>query len=149
MLAQICIDATQAQVPISGRAGPPGSGKFDYESSPPLSRTGWHGRDGLRILLVHRDQVDVGVLIAGDPRGDERAACDERRLGNRLRADLLAVFPAAVDIPAGDLGAAVFLRLLELERWPSAAELGAAGCGVGPHRRRRSLGARPTRACLA
>jgi transposase len=46
------------------------------------------------------------------------------RLGNRLRADLLAVFPAAIDIADGDLAAPVFLKLLE--RWPSAEELTAA-----------------------
>src|SRR5690606_2911472 len=42
----------------------------------------------------------------------------------RLRADLLAVFPAAVEIADGDLGAPVFLRLLE--RWPSVEALASA-----------------------
>jgi hypothetical protein len=75
----------------------------------------------LRRLVPHGQ---VGAELRAITRDDTRAARDERRLGNRLRADLLAVFPAAVDIAAGDLGAAVFLRLLE--RWPSAAELAGA-----------------------
>lgn len=60
------------------------------------------------------------LLVAGAARADRcRAAChrrddvragrDERRLDNRLRADLLAVFPAAVEIADGDLGSALFL----------------------------------------
>jgi transposase len=76
----------------------------------------------LRRLVPHGE---IGAELRAITRDDVRAARDERRLGNRLRADLLAVFPAAVDIAAGDLGAPVFLRLLE--RWPSAAELAAAG----------------------
>ncbi len=57
-------------------------------------------------------------------RDDERAARDERRLLNRLRADLIATFPAALAIAGDDLGAPTMLRLLE--RWPSAAELRSA-----------------------
>jgi transposase len=75
----------------------------------------------LRRLVPHGPLAAELRAIARD---DERAARDERRLGNRLRADLLAVYPAALDIAAGDLGAAVFLTLVE--RWPSAAELAAA-----------------------
>jgi hypothetical protein len=76
----------------------------------------------LRRLVPHGE---LGAELRAITRDDVRAARDQRRLGNRLRADLLAVFPAAVDIAAGDLAAAVFLRLIE--RWPSAAELAAAG----------------------
>jgi hypothetical protein len=65
----------------------------------------------------------IGAELRAIARDDVRAARDERRLGNRLRADLLAVFPAAVDIADGDLSAAVFLKLLE--RWPSADALAA------------------------
>jgi hypothetical protein len=75
----------------------------------------------LRKLVPHGE---LGAELRAIARDDERAARDERRLGNRLRADLLAVFPAAVDIAAGDLGAAVFLKLIE--RWPSADQLAAA-----------------------
>jgi transposase len=75
----------------------------------------------LRKLIPHGE---TGTELRAIARDDERAARDERRIGNRLRADLLAVFPAAIDIAAGDLGAPVFLRLLE--RWPSAGELAGA-----------------------
>ena len=57
-------------------------------------------------------------------RDDERACQDERRLLNRLRADLLAVFPAAVEIAGPDMGAPTFLRMLQ--RWPTATALAAA-----------------------
>lgn len=56
-------------------------------------------------------------------RDDERAARDERRLLNRLRADLLLTFPAALSIAGDDLGAPTMLRLLE--RWPTAEALRA------------------------
>ena len=75
----------------------------------------------LRKLIPHGE---LGAELRAIARDDDRACRDERRLLNRLRADLLAVFPAAVDIADGDLGAPVFLRLLE--RWPSADELAAA-----------------------
>ena len=57
-------------------------------------------------------------------RDDQRACQDERRLLNRLRADLLAVFPAAVEIAGPDMGAPTFLRMLQ--RWPTATALAAA-----------------------
>jgi hypothetical protein len=76
----------------------------------------------LRRLIPHGQ---LGAELRAIARDDDRAARDERRLGNRLRADLLAVFPAAIDIADGDLGAAVFLRLIE--RWPSHTDLAAAG----------------------
>jgi hypothetical protein len=75
----------------------------------------------LRQLIPHGE---TGAELRAIARDDERAARDERRIGSRLRADLLAVFPAAIDIAAGDLGAPVFLKLLE--RRPSAGALAAA-----------------------
>jgi hypothetical protein len=75
----------------------------------------------LRRLIPHGQR---GAELRAIARDDERAARDQRRLANRLRADLLAVFPAAIDIAAGDLGAPVFLQLLE--RWPSAQALATA-----------------------
>ena len=57
-------------------------------------------------------------------RDDERAVRDERRLLNRLRADLIATFPAALTIAGDDMGAPTFLRLLE--RWPTANALAEA-----------------------
>lgn len=74
----------------------------------------------LRKLVPHGDLVGELRAIARD---DERAARDERRLLNRLRADLLATFPAALVIAGDDLGSPVLLRLLA--RWPSHDQLAA------------------------
>ena len=75
----------------------------------------------LRPLIPHGELAAELRAIARD---DERAARDERRLLNRLRTDLLETFPAALELAADDLGAPTVLRLLE--RWPTAADLGAA-----------------------
>lgn len=79
----------------------------------------------LRKLIPHGE-------LAGEPRAiardDERAARDERRLLNRLldrlRADLLATFPAALAIAGDELGTPIILRLLA--RWPGHEHLAAA-----------------------
>lgn len=75
----------------------------------------------LRPLVPHGP---VAAELRSIARDDERAARDERRLLNRLRADLIATFPAALMIAADDLGAPTFLRLLQ--RWPTATALAAA-----------------------
>lgn len=62
----------------------------------------------------------IACVIAHD---DERAARDERRLLNRLRAELTAPF-AALEIGGEVLGAPTFRKLLEA--WPTAEALGAA-----------------------
>jgi len=72
----------------------------------------------LRKLVPHGE---LGTELRAIARDDERASRDERRLQNRLRADLLAVFPAALDIADGDLASPVFLKLLQ--RWPTAEEI--------------------------
>ena len=51
----------------------------------------------------------VAAELRAIARDDERAARDERRLLNRLRADLIATFPAALIIAGDDLGSAPFL----------------------------------------
>ncbi|MBB2506510.1 IS110 family transposase [Amycolatopsis echigonensis] len=75
----------------------------------------------LRKLIPHGELAGELRTIARD---DERAARDERRLLNRLRADLLATFPAALAIAGGNLGSPVMLKLLS--RWPGHDELAAA-----------------------
>lgn len=75
----------------------------------------------LRKLVPHGALAGELRAIARD---DERAARDERRLLNRLRADLLATFPAALAIAGDDLGSPVLLRLLA--RWPSHDQLATA-----------------------
>ena len=72
----------------------------------------------LRPLIPHGELAAELRLLGRD---DERACQDERRLLNRLRADLLAVFPAAVQIAGPDMGAPTFLRMLQ--RWPTATAL--------------------------
>lgn len=73
------------------------------------------------MLVPHGEEAGELRAIARD---DQRAAKDERRLLNRLRADLIATFPAALDIAGDDMGAPTFLRLLQ--RWPTAESLAGA-----------------------
>lgn len=75
----------------------------------------------LRALVPHGDAAGELRAITRD---DVRAARDARRLLNRLRVDLLATFPAAITIAAGDMAAPTFLKLLE--RWPTHDALAAA-----------------------
>lgn len=75
----------------------------------------------LKTLVPHGE---IGGELRAIGRDDERAARDQRRLLNRLRADLQSTYPAALALAAGDLGAPTVLRLLE--RWPTQAELAAA-----------------------
>jgi len=75
----------------------------------------------LRALVPHGAPAGELRAIARD---DVRAQRDARRLLNRLRADLLATFPAAMIIAGDDLGAPTLLKLLQ--RWPSADTLAAA-----------------------
>jgi transposase len=77
---------------------------------------------GLRPLIPHGQVASELRAVARD---DERAARDERRLLNRLRADLLTVFPAAVAIGGENMGAPTFLRMLQ--QWPTAEALGSVG----------------------
>ena len=75
----------------------------------------------LRKLIPHGDLAGELRSIARD---DERATPDQRRLLNRLRADLLATFPAALAIAGDDLGSPVMLKLLAT--WPTHAQLADA-----------------------
>lgn len=75
----------------------------------------------IRPLVPHGEAAAELRVIARD---DERAARDARRLANRLRADLIAAFPQALQVAGEDLGAPVFLVMLE--RRPSAPALAGA-----------------------
>ena len=75
----------------------------------------------LKTLVPHGP---IGGELRAIGRDDERAARDQRRLLNRLRADLQTTYPAALIIAGKDLGAPTVLRLLE--RWPTQDELAAA-----------------------
>jgi len=74
----------------------------------------------LRKLIPHGELAGELRSITRDA---ERAARDERRLLNRLRADLLTTFPAALVIAGDDLGSPVMLKLLA--RWPGHQQLAA------------------------
>jgi transposase/transposase IS116/IS110/IS902 family protein len=106
--------------PVARRRGP-AKKKDDAEDARICCLLALDSYAELRRLIPHGV---TGAELRAIARDGERAARGERRIGHRLRADLLAVFPAAIDIAAGDLGAPVFLRLLE--RWPPAAALAAA-----------------------
>jgi len=89
----------------------------------------WISEHGLEMFLwsIYAAEIFMGVVVvraiteADDP---ERAARDQRRLLNRLRADLQTTYPAAVAVAGADLGAVTVLRLLA--RWPTQDELAAA-----------------------
>jgi transposase len=126
LLVEALVDAGFTVLPVNpdlvARRRGPAKKKDDAEDARICCLLALDEYAELRRLVPHGE---LGTELRAIARDDERAARDERRLSNRLRADLLAVFPAALDIADGDLGAAVFLRLIE--RWPSAAELAAAG----------------------
>jgi hypothetical protein len=126
LLVEALVDAGFTVLPVNpdlvARRRGPAKKKDDAEDARICCLLALDQYTELRKLIPHGE---LGAELRAITRDDDRAARDERRLGNRLRADLLAVFPAAIDIADGDLGAAVFLRLLE--RWPSHAELAAAG----------------------
>ena len=127
LLVEALVDAGFTVLPVNpdlvARRRGPAKKKDDAEDARICCLLALDQYAELRRLIPHGQ---TGAELRAIARDDERAARDQRRLGNRLRADLLAVFPAAIDIADGDLGAAVFLKLLE--RWPSAAGLAAASC---------------------
>jgi len=122
LLVEALVDAGFTVLPVNpdlvARRRGPAKKKDDAEDARICCLLALDTYTELRRLIPHGE---VGTELRAIARDDERAARDERRIGNRLRADLLAVFPAAIDIADGDLSAAVFLKLLE--RWPSAADL--------------------------
>jgi len=125
VLVEALVDAGYTVLPVNpdlvARRRGPAKKKDDAEDARICCLLALDQYAELRRLIPHGE---TGTELRAIARDDERAARDERRIGNRLRADLLAVFPAAIDIAAGDLGAPVFLRLLE--RWPAAGALAAA-----------------------
>lgn len=125
LLVEALVDAGFTVLPVNpdlvARRRGPAKKKDDAEDARICCLLALDQYTELRKLIPHGE---IGTELRAIARDDERAARDERRIGNRLRADLLAVFPAAIDIAAGDLGSVVFLKLLE--RWPTAAELAAA-----------------------
>jgi transposase len=92
-----------------------GGGKSDPADAELLARVLLTDRDRHRPLLPSSERAQEVRAVARD---DERAARDQRRLLNRLRLDLLDVFPQALEaFPALDAPTA----LAFLAHWPSVA----------------------------
>ena len=125
LLVERLLDAGYIVVPVNpdlvARRRGPAKKKDDAEDARIACLLALDRFERLRPLIPHGELAGELRAIARD---DERSARDERRLLNRLRQDLLAVFPAALQIGGDDLGAPSFLRLLE--RWPTAEALGQA-----------------------
>ena len=125
MLVERLLAAGYTVVPVNpdliARRRGPAKKKDDAEDARIACLLALDRFERLRPLVPHGDEAAELRAIARD---DERAARDERRLLNRLRADLIATFPAAITIAGDDLGSPTFLRLLE--RWPTANALATA-----------------------
>jgi len=125
LLVERLVDAGYVVVPVNpdlvARRRGPAKKKDDAEDARIACLIALDRHERLRPLIPHGEIAGELRAIARD---DERAARDERRLGNRLRQDLISTFPAALRIGGQDLGAPTFLRLLE--RWPTANALEAA-----------------------
>jgi transposase len=125
MLVERLVDAGYAVVPINpdlvARRRGPAKKKDDAEDARIACHIALDRFERLRPLLPHGEEAAELRAIARD---DERANRDERRLLNRLRADLIATFPAALAIAGDDMGRPTFLRLLV--RWPTAKALVSA-----------------------
>ena len=125
MLVEALLDAGFEVVPVNpdliARRRGPARKKDDAEDARIACLLALDEHAGLRPLIAHGE---VGTELRAIARDDERAARDQNRLLNRLRADLIATFPAALIIAGDDLGAPTMLRLLQ--RWPTATALGQA-----------------------
>lgn len=125
MLVEALVEAGYTVLPVNpdliARRRGPARKKDDAEDARIACLLALDRFTTLRPLIPHGP---VAAELRAIARDDERAARDERRLLNRLRADLIATFPAALVIATGDLGAPTVLRLLQ--RWPTAAELATA-----------------------
>ena len=128
LLVEALVDAGYTVLPVNpdlvARRRGPAKKKDDAEDARIACLIALDQYTELRALVPHGELAGELRAIARD---DTRACRDERRLLNRLRADLIAVFPAALVIAGDDLGSPVILKLLQ--RWPSAAQLAEAGRG--------------------
>lgn len=125
MLVERLVDAGYVVVPVNpdlvARRRGPAKKKDDAEDARIACMIALDRFERLRPLVPHGELAGELRAIARD---DDRAARDERRLMNRLRADLVATFPAALAIAGDDMGRPSFLRLLE--RWPTHDALAQA-----------------------
>jgi Transposase/Transposase IS116/IS110/IS902 family len=126
LLVEALVDAGFTVVPVNpdlvARRRGPARKKDDAEYARICCLLALDRHVALKTLIPHGDIAGELRAVARD---DERAARDQRRLLNRLRADLAVTYPAALAVAGDDLGAPTLLRLLA--RWPTQAELAAAG----------------------
>jgi transposase len=124
LLVEALVDAGYTVLPVNpelvSRRRGPARKKDDAEDARICCLFALDRHAGLKRLIPHGQ---IGGELRSIARDDERACRDERRLLNRLRADLIATFPAALAIAGEDLGAPRVLRLLQ--RWPTAQVLAA------------------------
>ena len=125
LLVEALIDAGFTVVPVNpdivARRRGPARKKDDAEDARICCLLALDRYAGLKALIPHGP---IGAELRAIARDDDRAVRDQRRLLNRLRADLQLTYPAALVLAADDLGAPTLLRLLE--RWPTQSELAAA-----------------------
>jgi transposase len=125
VLVETLVDAGYVVVPVNpslvSQRRNPARKKDDAEDARICCLLALNRHERLRPLIPHGE---VAAELRAITRDDERAARDERRLLNRLRADLLAVYPASLAIAGEDLGAPTVLGLLE--RWPTQDRLEGA-----------------------
>jgi transposase len=125
LLVEALIDAGFTVLPVNpdvvARRRGPARKKDDAEDARICCLLALDRHASLKVLIPHGP---TGGELRAIGRDDDRAARDQRRLLNRLRADLQTTYPAALVLAGKDLGAPTVLRLLE--RWPTQAELAAA-----------------------
>jgi transposase len=119
LLVEALVDAGYTVLPVNpdliARRRGPARKKDDAEDARIACLLALDRFTDLRVLVPHGELAGELRAIARD---DLRAQRDERRLLNRLRADLAAVFPAALVLAGDDLDSPVVLKLLQA--WPSA-----------------------------
>ena len=125
LLVEALLDAGFTVVPVNpdlvARRRGPARKKDDAEDARICCLLALDRHAALKTLIPHGE---LGGELRAIGRDDERAARDQRRLLNRLRADLQTTYPAALTLAGKDLGAPTVLRLLQ--RWPTQPELAAA-----------------------
>jgi transposase len=125
LLVEALIDAGFTVIPVNpdlvARRRGPARKKDDAEDARICCLLALDRHASLKVLIPHGE---IGGELRAIARDDDRAARDQRRLLNRLRADLQTTYPAALVVAGDDLGAPTMLRLLD--RWPTQAELATA-----------------------
>jgi len=125
LLVEALLDAGFTVVPVNpdlvARRRGPARKKDDAEDARICCLLALDRHAGLKRLIPHGE---LGGELRAIARDDERAARDQRRLLNRLRADLQTTYPAALAVAGADLGAVTVLRLLQ--RWPTQDALATA-----------------------